>query len=293
MMKNCSLNKSPFLRKLNIVSVAGGLGNQMFQHAFYLGLKYYWYPKDFNRVFIAQYELHNGYELDTVFGIKNYLIINFIVGFIKKYFKRITYKEQERFGIGFVNLRVTHNMPIQYFSGYWQSDKYFTKIENIIRTVFSFDINKVSDQNKSIIFEMQRRNAVSLHIRRGDYESNPDAKLILGGICDMNYYNKCISYIHENVEDPFFYIFSDDSEWVKEHLSFILNSKFIDWNRNENCWQDMFLMSQCSHNIIANSSFSWWGAWLNSNPNKIVIGPVKWFNTNEVSDILPENWIRI
>ena len=88
------------------------------------------------------------------------------------------------------------------------------------------------------------------------------------------------------------YIFSDDMDWVKNNIS-ISNALYIDWNKSENSWQDMYLMSQCKHNIIANSTFSWWGAWLNQNPNKLIIAPKKFLNTIETPDLIPSDWIKL
>jgi hypothetical protein len=278
--------------KLNIVSIAGGLGNQMFQYAFYLSLKHYWFPRDLNKKYIAPYEIHNGYELNNVFNIKQNIVTNLTVGFIKKNFKKKILKKQEKSGGAFEQINLRTNQPIRYFSGYWQSEKYFVGIEDKIRSTFKFDFTQVSKRNKSLISDMRNENAVSIHIRRGDYVNDPGAKMVLGGNCNLDYYKKAINYINGKIENPFYYIFSDDSEWVRENFTFLRNSIVIDWNKNKDNWQDMMLMSTCKHNIIANSSFSWWGAWLNSNPDKIVIAPKKWFNTFDATDIIPECWLR-
>lgn len=279
--------------RLNIVSIEGGLGNQMFQYSFYLGLKYSIFPKDYTKIFITSYNRHNGYELDKVFNVKKNSIENLFVGVVKKYCKRFVLRKQEKSVSTYEEIETKNNKPITYFSGYWQTEKYFIKIEDKIRLVFNFDINKVNERNQCLMKEMILQNAVSLHVRRGDYEIDPGAKLVLGNICSLDYYKKCINYINERVKEPYFYIFSDDQEWTKEHFSFLENSCFVDWNKNKNSWQDMMLMSYCKHNIIANSSFSWWGAWLNSNPQKIVIAPSKWSNIYPALDIVPGSWIRI
>ena len=279
--------------RLYIVSISGGLGNQMFQYAFYLGLKYYLFPKDCSKIFIAPYNNHNGYELDKVFNIKNNIITNLVVGFLKKYFKSIVFKKQEQSVATFEQLIHNNKKPITYYSGFWQTEKYFSQIEDIIRLTFKFDLEKISDRNKTLIVEMKSKNAVSLHVRRGDYESDQGAKYVLGGNCDLDYYEKCINYVNENIKNPFFYIFSDDPDWTKDNFSFLKNSCFVNWNKKKDCWQDMMLMSYCNHNIIANSSFSWWGAWLNSHPEKIVLAPSKWFNIYPGLDIVPDSWIKM
>ena len=218
---------------------------------------------------------------------------NLAVGICKKYLKGLVLKKGEASIGTFEEIKFVNKMPITYFSGYWQTEKYFLPIEDKIRLAFKFDLKKVNDRTNSLLLEMKPQNAVSIHIRRGDYEYDLNAKEVLGGICDMEFYKKSIHYICEKNKDPFFYIFSDDCEWVMEHFSFLLNSSIVDWNKKADSWQDMMLMSQCKHNIIANSSFSWWGAWLNSNPQKIVIAPSKWFNNFDALDIVPESWIRI
>ena len=119
--------------KLNIVSIAGGLGNQMFQYAFYLSLKNSIFPKDCNKIFIAPYDFHNGYELDRIFKIRRNTIRNLTVGFIKKYFKTLIAKKQDLFFGTFEPIKIQNSKPIRYFSGWWQSEKYFVEIEEIGR----------------------------------------------------------------------------------------------------------------------------------------------------------------
>ena len=156
-----------------------------------------------------------------------------------------------------------------------------------------WEMHELSEKNKNILEEIKKRNSISIHIRRGDYVNDINAKKILGDNCNLLYYQKAIEYIYSVITSPFFYIFSDEPEWVKNNFSFLENSLIIDWNKGKDSWQDMMLMSHCKHNIIANSSFSWWGAWLNNNNNKIVIAPKKWFNTFEAPYIVPNEWIRI
>lgn len=134
-------------------------------------------------------------------------------------------------------------------------------------------------------------NSVSIHIRRGDYLSEINQGLY-GGICTEMYYAKAITYICNKIDQPSFFVFSNEIDWVKNNVD-IPNPTYIDFNNGADSWQDMFLMSQCKHNIIANSSFSWWGAWLNRNTNKIVITPSRFINLEEDSDIIPDAWIRI
>jgi hypothetical protein len=114
------------------------------------------------------------------------------------------------------------------------------------------------------------------------------------GLCPISYYQNAINYISAQVEQPYFFIFSDDMGWAKENLKMDLPCIYIDHNHGAESYNDMRLMSLCQHHIIANSSFSWWGAWLNASSNKIVIAPKKWFaNNNNVKDLLPIDWITL
>lgn len=279
--------------KLNFVSITGGLGNQMFQYAFFLSSKYVFFSRDCNNIFVSDYNYHNGFELNKIFNIRNNIFLNFKFRFIKKYFNSCIYVKTEKQDESFEQIIEKNNKSVVWFIGYWQSEKYFIKIEDKIRSTFKFNFQKVSNKNKNLILEIEKNNAISIHIRRGDYESDPASKSILGGICNLDYYKRAINYFNENTENPVFYIFSDDIEWVKMNFSFLNSRIIIDWNKKEDNWQDMMLMSKCNHNIIANSSFSWWGAWLNNNPDKIIIAPKKWFNTFDSTDIVPSNWIRM
>lgn len=179
-----------------------------------------------------------------------------------------------------------------YLKGYWQSEKYFKDISNIIKRELKFkDFN--DEKNMHIRHKILGTNSISVHIRRGDYLMNP----FISTVCTKKYYLDAIELIKNKVHDPIFYFFSDDIKWVKENLKTNNNSIYIDWNKGEKSWIDMNLMSLCKHNIIANSSFSWWGAWLNDNLNKIVIAPNKWSNNIcynvESADILPEEWLKL
>jgi hypothetical protein len=281
-----------------IVKVLGGLGNQMFQYAFYKSLKSSEDKlldiRDFN-----DYKLHNGFELDKIFELKS---INYAeVKDIEKLFdcKRDIFSRIKRKIMGRKRTHIIEpylhfdekylNMKNVYLDGYWQSEKYFKKSEKIIRKEFIFS-RIIEEQNIEILKEIEKTNSISIHIRRGDYLNHT----LYSDICSIEYYERAINYIKTNVENPVFFIFSNDIDWCKESFYFE-ESYFIDWNLGEKSFRDMQLMSSCKNNIIANSSFSWWGAWLNENPNKIIIAPNKWVNDGRVNidDIVPEGWIRL
>ncbi len=139
---------------------------------------------------------------------------------------------------------------------------------------------------------LQSKKTVSIHIRRGDYVQHPFFK----DICTISYYKNAIKYIRNNAEIDLFCIFSNDIQWVKNNFSEELTdieTVFVDWNKGNDSFRDMQLMSVCNHNIIANSSFSWWGAWLNNNKDKIVVAPYKWMNKDLKSTPICESWIKI
>ena len=176
-----------------------------------------------------------------------------------------------------------------YFKGYWQSEKYFKENKNI-RNDFKI-VKPTNQKNLHTKIKIQSCNSISLHIRRGDYVSNKTH-----GTCDLTYYHNAVQYFMGLYGNNFeIFAFSDDVNWVKSNLKLPVKIHFINHNLSKYNYEDMNLMSLCNHNIIANSSFSWWGAWLNYNPQKIVIVPKNWFANKKVenNDITPENWLRM
>ncbi len=179
-----------------------------------------------------------------------------------------------------------------YLYGYWQSERYFKAFEAIIRQDFIFR-EPLQEQNAELALDMATKQAVSLHIRRGDYVSDSKNHNIMS-VCDLEYYRLAINYIATQVEQPVFYLFSDDMAWVKQSLPMEFPCVYVEHNSGAESYKDMQLMSLCRHHIIANSSFSWWGAWLNAKPEKIVIAPKHWFrNGNDDADLIPDEWIRL
>ncbi len=180
-----------------------------------------------------------------------------------------------------------------YLQGYWQSEKYFKDIERIIRE--DFTLSEEPDYlNQQMIDKIRNCEAVSLHIRRGDYVSDP-ITTAYHGICSEEYYYGAISKLEGYVQNPHFFVFSDDPAWAKENIDTRYPTTIIDFNGSEKDYEDMRLMSLCKHHIIANSSFSWWGAWLSNNPQKIVVAPKQWFNKPDIKtqDLIPETWFRL
>lgn len=281
-----------------IVRVFGGLGNQIFQYAFYKCLEF---NNDDVYLDISDYNIHhhhNGFELDKVFKIKFNKATNkeikkisfdkksFLYRLIRKIFKIELVKTSEYTEMKDIcDVKIGNIEQEVYFNGFWQDIKYVEFIENELRKELIFN-EKLSGKNKDVIDKFIGRETVSIHIRRGDYLNNKS----LGGICNNEYYLNAIEYINKVIDRPVFFIFSDDIEWVKNNFKLKSECIYVDWNKEEESYKDMQLMSMCKHNIIANSTFSWWGAWLNMNRNKIVICPKKWFN-NKNSNLQVNDWI--
>lgn len=291
------------------VYLQGGLGNQMFQYAFYLALKHFNPNTIYDCSLTVKDHSHNGYELERVFNLE--YKTHSLLKILARFFSYLSFKKQRKTLNILSNFKIVlvedtipstytpsilslHQRALIFYLGYWQTEKYFKGIEDIIKKNFTFSLAQLSNRTKKCAIDIKKSNSVSIHIRRGDY-LEPQFNHLYGNICTTEYYETAISIIKEkyNNENIHFYIFSDDIDWVKSNLHIDFPSTFIDWNTQKDSWQDMFLMSQCKHNIIANSSFSWWGAWLNNNPQKIVICPSRFMNIGNHPDIIPENWIKI
>lgn len=176
--------------------------------------------------------------------------------------------------------------------GYWQCEQYFSDISDIIRTDFSFPA-KISLQNDTCLKKIEKTTSVSIHIRHGDYISNPTTNAY-HGVCSKEYYYNAMSLVEEQIKEPEYFIFTDDPQWAKNNIITTKSKTIVDWNDNSP-HEDMRLMASCRHHIIANSSFSWWGAWLGKTKNQIVIAPEPWYDAKEqdTRDIYSDDWIRL
>ncbi|MEI6304723.1 MAG: alpha-1,2-fucosyltransferase [Candidatus Taylorbacteria bacterium] len=178
--------------------------------------------------------------------------------------------------------------------GYWQNEKYFKSIENNIKKEFTL-INPLRSAAKKFAIEIGSLiNSISIHIRRGDYVSDQKTNKY-HGTCGPEYYSKAIKYITSKIgSNIHVFVFSDDIEWVKQNMPLKYPVTYVSSPEIPD-YEELILMSQCKHNIIANSTFSWWGAWLNENPDKIVIAPKRWTLKGEKNfkDICPPSWTRI
>lgn len=180
-----------------------------------------------------------------------------------------------------------------YVDGFWQSEKYFLPIANTIREDLHLK-TPIKGNLKNIAEQIQACNSVSIHVRRGDYVNNPTTSAY-HGVCSAQWYHNATNQILQKVENPTFFVFSDDYEWAKKNLQFSSPAVYIKPSPDGEECIDMHVMSLCQHNIIANSSFSWWAAWLNRNPNKMVIAPQDWFvaGPKQTNDLIPPQWTRM
>ncbi|AGY81957.1 alpha-1,2-fucosyltransferase [Carnobacterium inhibens] len=285
-----------------IVKVYGGIGNQMFQYSFYKYLQ-----KNNDDVFldISDYKVHNhhnGFELIDVFNIEvKQADMSKFKGHVSSknsIFYRLTSKLFKRNILGYSEFMDSNGISIvrnekiltdHYFIGFWQDVLYLQSVEEEIKEAFNFKNVAIGKQNLELISLSESVESVSVHIRKGDYANNSD----LSDICDLEYYEEAMKIIDSKVSEPLYFIFSDDIEWCKQKFGKRDNLIYVDWNIAKKSYIDMLLMSKCKHNIIANSTFSWWGAWLNNNSKKIVICPKTWDRKKNENHLLLNDWIAI
>lgn len=307
-----------------ILKLKGGLGNQLFQYAAARHLSLVkniplkldcWtaYKADpFHRV----YELSNFNIVENIISEKE--ITNLLAQgeFLRKAIRFFTRKEKVK-ALSYIIKIINTYTKLQYYTeknlnydkdfftfpgkgtvyldGYWASEKYFREIENVIREELTLKVDP-DEQNQKMINEISAVESISLHVRRGDYISNPDATTLFAE-CSLEYYYAAVNKLSQKIKKPHFFIFSDDPEWTQKNLILEYPATYVTHNSSENGYEDLRLMSHCRHHIIANSTFSWWGAWLNKNPAKIVIAPKTWFKDPienvklKIEEFYPIEWI--
>lgn len=292
-----------------VVKLIGGLGNQMFQYAAGRSLAH-----------MHQTELY----LDTTFLDKNpngaYTKRNLELSIFDIDLKKVSPEQkllfnidqsnkysrtlQRRFPKLFKNMYAAEsgnlfqkqffNFPENtYLDGFWQSEKYFKSIESIIIQEFK-PKESLNAENENWLEKIKSVNSVSVHVRRGDYVSLKNAKEHHGNVTKQ-YYQSAIKSLKEKNRDIELFVFSDDLEWCENNLKFDISTYYVDVNQQQNFHLDLYLMSHCRSNVIANSSFSWWAAWLNQNRDKTIIAPKEWFANNVMSskDLIPDTWIQL
>ena len=262
---------------MRYVAIEGGLGNQMFQYAFILALRSRGYEVC-SILTSKKWEHENGYELERVFGIKDGTVWNTLYkNFLFRILFRLTHKRFS--GKNFIFQPEALSSDCKFYYGTWQSGKYFQDICEKVLNVFTFNNDLLSAYTLSVLSRIEEsRVSVSLHVRRGDYLSDPKYK----GICDLGYYTKAI-YIAKSItgNNSHFVVFSNDMAWCEEHIKPLIGNStatFVDWNTGTESYKDMRIMSACRINIVANSSFSWWAAYMNMRSDKHVIAPNTWIN---------------
>ncbi len=297
-----------------IIGLRGGLGNQMFQYA--LGRRIALENNSVLKLDISSFK--NDYVYKRKYSLGCFNIIeniatekdlkkattlkskNYIGKFIrlitkmKPYYKRYLLCEQQLFKYDPNVLRKFRDV---YIDGSWQNEKYFKNIEDILRNEFAFKTN-LDGENLKLAEQIRNTNSVSLHMR--NYALNCSVTAISNrdlneyGIMSSDYYNKAVKYIEKTQNNLQFFVFSDDINLARRNIKLEYPTSFIVTNDGKD-YENLQLMSLCKHQIISNSTFSWWAGWLNNNPDKIIIGPKKWFVDAhyDTSDLVPKDWIKI
>ena len=288
-----------------VVKLKGGLGNQLFQYAVGRHLaEIHRTVLKMDISFFDTYELH-AYSIGPFNIQENFASAKEIrqltfekQGILDRIVRRALRKTKER-APTYVEERMFRfdpeilNLPDGvYLNGYWQSEKFFADIAGIIRQEFVVKIPP-GGKNKEFAETIASCESVSLHIRRGSYLIYPYNQV--HGTCSLDYYFRCVGCIAKAVKNPHFFIFSDDPGWVRDNLKLPYPTTLVDHNGADKDYEDLRLMTQCKCHIIANSTFSWWGAWLSQRGGKMVFAPQQWFakSGTNTEDLIPTGWRRM
>lgn len=285
---------------MKTVRIIGGLGNQMFQYALLVGLK-----NSFKEDIYAdlsgfkEYNLHNGLEIQSIFGIKLSVSNNCpflarkltLSRYVNKYLPFLCRHYQFEYPDFRYIEDIYQNKEKEYYAGYWHHHKYVEFFKDDLCRLYQFP--PFEDRYNTMISEqMWKENSIGIHVRRGDYLNEKQYQ----GICTLDYYKKAIQIVLSKFDNVSFYVFSNDVDWCRNNLSeMFMNSKtiYVDWNKGKESYRDMQLMTFCRGLIVANSSFSWWGAFLNKKEDHLVIAPKRWKNTDYNLEIQLPQWILI
>ncbi len=291
-----------------IVRLMGGLGNQMFQYAAArrialahnvpLKLDVSWFAGQPDRA----YGLH-ALNIQEAFATPEEL--RQITGPSTRGIGTLAFRFRRRLKLGYrwtriherglspCDRRVLEARERTYLDGYWQSEKYFSDVADTIRREFAINV-PAEARSREITDQMATTQSVSVHIRRGDYVTD-QKKSRVRSVCTPDYYRRCVAHVAERLVHPHLFLFSDDPDWVAANLRFDYPTTLVSRAPARRDYEDLRLMSACRHHIIANSSFSWWGAWLNPSRDKLVLAPRRWMNDPRVDDrdVLPQTWIRM
>lgn len=287
------------IEHLFIVKMSGGLGNQMFQYALYRTLLSQGKLAKMDDVTEYQGENVREKHLKEAFRITyDRCTPEELTALTDSYlsiFSRIRRKLTGRKTKSYMEKQFNYDEGVfqqeaAYFEGCWQTEKYFKEIAADLHRTFTFQC-EIPEESRAYLTQIKATESVGLHIRRGDYVKG-SVQNIYGGICTDEYYERAMAKMQEKVPNAFYYVFTNDIPWAKEHLAGEQYA-IVDCNDESTGYLDMMLMSRCKHQIIANSSFSWWAAWLNENPKKIVIAPDHWLNGRDCSDIYTDSIFAI
>ncbi|MBQ9377901.1 MAG: alpha-1,2-fucosyltransferase [Schwartzia sp.] len=281
-----------------LVEISGGLGNQMFQYACgkalalrnndMLALDLSWYEVPGRRDFQLTHYNISHVKCDNA-GLLSLKTAHRCRRWIESVFRKNRRIRENGFGYDGSVLSAKGNI---YLQGYWQSEKYFLDCKEAIAKDFCLS-EKLDRSNEEWADKIKSsRNSVSIHIRRGDYLSQPENREIYAEL-SVAWYCNALRIMEALLGEMNLFIFTNDIPWVRANFLFDAPMLFVDANDENNGYKDMYLMSLCNHHIIANSTFSWWSAWLNRNPDKIVITPRKWFKKEDMNhdDLAPDDWI--
>lgn len=289
------------ISNMDVVVIFNGLGNQMSQYAFYLAKNK---NDDRCKVIFSSSSVneHNGSELDRLFGVKyGNGILEKILRIIYKYYEGIprirkifhilgvrVIRENRNYDYDLKYLQKSPKFGLNFYVGGWHSERYYRLVKKEIKKTFSFDVEN-EDEDFLTLFNKIRddKKSVSVHVRKGDYVGHPD----FDGIANKEYYERSMRYWREKLGNPRFYIFSNNIESCKGTFD-SKECTFVNLNENSKAWRDMAMMSACKHHIIANSTFSWWGAWLSDTKEETVC-PVRFLNDTITKDIYPDKWIKL
>lgn len=285
-----------------IVSLYGGLGNQLFQYAtgyalsrrlncdLVFDLAWFDSAHTFRRTTPRKFSLapfHLSVEQQNI-GLKTpWRKINGLI--FKKSKQTKIFREKTPL---FDPVLFENQAPL-WLDGYWQSPKYFEKWSAEIKEKIGTPIG-INKRSEEMLFRIVTSESICVHVRRGDYVSNKKAQ-DFHGLCSLGYYREGVNRTRKNFKTPHCFVFSDDLAWVRENFDVGVPFTAVDINGPDEAHQDLWLMAACKNFVIANSSLSWWGAWLGRDPNKEVVAPFEWFKNKPdlAKDLIPESWIRI
>lgn len=281
-----------------IVNLKGGTGNQLFQYALgrHLAIK----NQDTLKLDVDGLEranktgdIYRPLQLDvfniqkTVASASEIQQLKYPYGILSKAWRWLAFRLSADKNTLFRPAVLAKTGDI-YLDGYWQSPKYFDDIREVLLKELTL-AKPLSEPAAAIAAKIASGTSVSLHARRGDYVKNPKV-LYYFGMCSQGYYEAAIKKVAAVADSPTYFVFSDDIEWVKQNLPVGANAVFVKDPLITDT-EELMLMSMCNHNIIANSSFSWWGAWLNQNPTKLVVAPTPWFDHQPFdASLIPDSW---